>query len=100
MIINDPGGNVFQHAFDFAVLAAQGVMFEIVYCASACVMALIAVPKEQVCFYPSAWIGYHTAAKHPDEQGRCCVESPTTMRWERGRDLINRGYNQCEQHGK
>jgi hypothetical protein len=95
VIINDPGGSIVQHAFDFAVMAASGAMFQVIYCASACVMALATVPKDQVCFYPSAWIGYHTEAAGPDASGRCCFEATNTMRWERGRDLVARGYREC-----
>lgn len=96
VLVNDPGGSIVQHAFDFTVLAASGALFKVLYCASACVMALATVPKEQVCFHPQAWIGYHTAAQGPNEKGQCCFESPSTMRWERGRDWIAKGYKQCE----
>lgn len=92
VIINDPGGSIAQHAFDYTVMALNGVFFKVMYCASACVMAISTVPMKQVCFYPQAWIGYHTAAQR--ENG---TESSNTMRWERGRDWIKNGYGECRQ---
>lgn len=94
-LVNDPGGSIVQHAFDYTVMALSGAYFKVMLCASACVMAIELVPKDQVCVYPQAWIGYHTAAAGPNEKGQCCFESPTTMRWERGRDWIAKGWTPC-----
>jgi hypothetical protein len=49
-------------------------------CASSCAF-LLALPRNQVCVYPSAWLGYHTK----DE----------TVEWERGRAPIARGTREC-----
>ena len=88
-IVNDPGGSIVQHAFDYTVLALNGAYFKIMYCASACIMAIMTVPMDQVCVYPQAWFGYHV---HQRADG---FESPTTMRWERGKDWIAKGYAEC-----
>ena len=90
MVIIDPGGSALMHGYQYGLWAAQGVMFKVKYCASACVMALMTVPPAQVCFYPDAWIGTHTAAM--DANGN---ESPSTMRWERGREWIAKGWRKC-----
>lgn len=90
VVINDPGGSIVQHAFDFTVMVLNGTFFKVIYCASACVMALSIVPMKQVCFYPQAWIGYHTTAQREDG-----TENSNTMRWERGKDWITNGYEQC-----
>ena len=95
LIINDPGGVILQHVFLGKQYAALGTKLAVKYCASACLSLLAQVPQTNICFYPDAWIGYHTAAMRPNEAGICCVESPTTMRWERGRDWIARGYSDC-----
>ena len=93
----DPGGYVMSHYWYGKTLAMIGAKVKVVFCASACILWLIPViPKENVCFTRTAWIGYHTAAQHNNPDGTCCTESTTTMRWERGSDMIARGkYTQC-----
>lgn len=89
-IINDAGGSIHAHYLLGLHYAEVGAHLIVVYCASACLYLLAAVPRDHVCFRPSAWVGYHTAAQRPDG-----TESPTTMRWERGTDWIARGYKRC-----
>jgi hypothetical protein len=55
-------------------------------------MMLAQVPADHVCYYPDAWIGTHSAAYYASVS---VTESPTTMDWERGRDLIARGAREC-----
>lgn len=90
MIVNDPGGSIVQHAFAYTLLALKGTFFKVVYCASACIMAIETVPMKQVCVYQQAWFGYHTSTV--DANGN---EATSTMRWERGREWIERGYKEC-----
>lgn len=91
IVINDPGGLVWQHRALAQKYAKDGTHLIVVYCASACLDFLAIVPKANVCFRRSAWIGYHTPAALPG-----VTESPTTMRWERGADWIERGYRECK----
>lgn len=91
VIINDPGGDVSHHIVMGAFYAWSDSFLKVVYCASACLNLIAQVPKDHVCFTPSAWIGYHTAEQRLDG-----TESVSTMRWERGRDWIKKGYRQCE----
>ena len=89
-IINDPGGYIGMHIMQGKIYAAMKANLIIVYCASACLNMLAQVPVDNVCFEPSAWIGYHSAkfdGVHP--------ESPATMRWERGSDWIAKGWRKC-----
>ena len=95
VLINDPGGYIWQHIALGQHYAAIGAKLAVIYCASACLMLLDQVPKANICVYPQAWIGYHTAAQHNNPDGTCCTESTTTMRWERGSDMIARGYRSC-----
>lgn len=92
VIVNDSGGSIVQHAFDYTVMALNGVHFEVMYCVSACVMAITlpVVTKDKICVVPQAWIGYHTDMQRSDG-----TESPTTMHWERGKDWIKNGYQEC-----
>ena len=90
IVINDPGGVILQHTFQGMVYAKTGAFLKVVYCASACLGLIAQVPKDHICFMPSAWIGYHTS-----EQGVDGYEQTWTMRWERGRDWIARGYRPC-----
>lgn len=89
LTIIDYGGTLGAHIAAGKYYAAHGIMLKVLYCASACMMMLLQVPKEQVCFYPQAWIGDHSAAWSGG------MESPTTMIWERGRDWIAKGYRSC-----
>lgn len=90
IVINDPGGYVWAHEALGRKYAKDGSKLVVVYCASACLNLIALVPKENVCFRRSAWVGYHTGAQSPSG-----IESPTTMRWERGREWIARGYREC-----
>lgn len=90
MILNDPGGSILQHLHLGQHYAAESIHLTVVYCASACIYLLAAMPHDLVCFKPSAWIGYHTAQQRADG-----TESPSTMRWERGTDWIRKGYKAC-----
>lgn len=72
-------------------MALNGVYFKVLYCASACIMAIQTVPMNQVCVYRSAWFGYHSALQNKDGS-----ESPTTMNWERGTAWIAKGYADCQ----
>lgn len=89
-IVNDPGGSIAQHAFDYTILYLNGVYFKVLYCASACIMAINLVPVKQVCIYSQAWFGYHTNFQRKDG-----TENTNTMRWERGQIWINKGYKSC-----
>ncbi len=90
VVINDPGGSLLEHLTQGYQYAVHGTHLVVVYCASACLLLLAQVPRDHVCFRPSAWIGYHTAARQADG-----TESTTTMRWERGKDWIKKGYKAC-----
>ena len=89
IIINDPGGYIWQHIAIGQHYAQIGAKLIIVYCASACLNLLAQVPASNVCFRPSAWIGYHV---HQQADG---YEPTTSMRWERGRDWIAKGWASC-----
>ena len=91
IIINCPGGNIVQHVLTGLHYLQTGASVAVIYCASACLNLIGQIPPERVCFYPQAWIGYHTAARLPDG-----TEPTWTMRWERGRDWIARGYPECK----
>lgn len=91
IILNDPGGLVWAHRALGQKYAKDGTHLVVAYCASACLDILAIVPRENVCFRGSAWIGYHTAAQRTDG-----TEPTYSMRWERGRDWIARGYQECE----
>lgn len=96
IVLNDPGGYVWVHRALGQKYAKEGTHLIVAYCASACLDILAIVPRENVCFRPSAWIGHHTPAQHANvSNGTCCVEDPNTMRWERGLDWIARGYSEC-----
>jgi hypothetical protein len=95
LTINDHGGLIGTHVALGKAYAAAGVHVAVKYCASACLFLLMQMPHSLVCFYPDAWIGYHTSAAYPNAKGICCEESTTTMRWERGADWIARGYAKC-----
>ena len=88
--IIDYGGLFGAHITQGTLYAKAGAFLKIKYCASACLLMLAQVPQDHVCVYRDAWFGYHTAAQ--DANG---YESPTTIRWERGRDWIARGYTPC-----
>lgn len=94
MTLIDYGGKIGEHLALGHALIASGQIIAVKYCASACLMilAMFAAKPEtmkRLCVYPDAWIGYHV---HPFANGS---ESPTTMRWERGRDWIAKGYTPC-----
>ena len=91
--INDPGGIIRDHVLLGQHYAKIGAYLVVKYCASACLFLISQVPQDHVCFTPSAWIGYHTEHQLPQSQGG--TENPNTMRWERGRDWIAKGYKQC-----
>ena len=91
--IIDYGGLLGEHVAQGKAYAAAGVMVAVKYCASACIFMLAMVPSDHKCFYPDAWIGFHTEHQLPQWQGG--TESPTTMRWERGRDWIAKGFKPC-----
>ena len=93
--IIDYGGDLGFHVALGKAYAVAGAHLKVLYCASACLLTLAQVPKANICFSPSAWVGYHTPAQHRDEIGRCCVEDANTMRWVRGRDLIAKEYRRC-----
>lgn len=90
VIINDAGGLLSEHIVLGQHYAAIGANLIVVYCTSACLILLAQVPQNKICFRPGAWVGYHSSAW----QGGS--ESTTTMKWERGRDWIARGYAKCE----
>ena len=90
MLLNDPGGLVGFHILLGKHLAAAGTKVVVVFCVSACLNLLAQLPKENVCFRPDAWIGFHSAAQRADG-----TEDTTTMRWERGRDWIAKGWKSC-----
>ena len=69
--------------------AVAGAHLAVKLCASACLFTLMQVPRDHVCFYPDAWIGYHS----PAWTGRS--EPASQMIWERGRDWIAKGYQPC-----
>lgn len=97
VIVNDPGGFVGQHIAQGAFYAEVGTKLIIAYCASACLMMVAQVPKENVCVRPDAWFGYHTLAAHLNEHGVCCTESTQTMQWLRGREWAKaNGYALCK----
>lgn len=91
IVLNDPGGYVWEHRALARRYAKDGTKLIVAYCASACLDIIAIVPRDNVCFRPSAWIGYHTSAALPG-----VTENTATMRWERGRDWIARGYQKCE----
>lgn len=83
VILNDPGGTIGSHVAYGALLKALHAKVIVAYCASACLMLLAQLDPAQVCFRPSAWIGWHPAP----------WGSP--MQWERGRAWIARGWRGC-----
>ena len=89
IVLNHPGGYVMAAEALGKKYASEGTKLIVVYCVSACVLILDIVPKENICFRPSAWIGYHS------EHHITGPEPSHMLRWERGRDWINRGYNEC-----
>lgn len=91
IIINDPGGYIWQHVALGQLYAQQGAHLVVAYCTSACFDLLAQVPFDHIYIRPSAWMGRHSAVfdgLHP--------ESTTTMIWERGSDWIARGWAKCE----
>lgn len=90
VVINDPGGVISDHLVQGIHYAWAGTNLIVKYCASACLDMLDMVPKDHICFKPSAWIGYHSINQRPDG-----TEDTTTMIWERGKDWIARGYKSC-----
>ena len=91
--IIDYGGTLGAHVAQGKAYAAAGTYLAIKYCASACIFMLAMVPKDHVCFYPDAWIGFHTEQQLPQWLGG--TENPNTMRWERGKKWIAKGYKSC-----
>ena len=92
--IIDYGGTIGAAIAQGKAYALAGTHLAVKYCASACVTMLSLVPQANVCFYPDAWIGYHTEAMY-SVAGICCIENPNTMVWQRGKDWIKRGYKPC-----
>ena len=91
--IIDYGGLLSEHIEQGKAYAAAGVIVVVKYCASACIFMLAMVPADHKCFYPDAWIGFHT--EHQLAQWRGGTEQSNTMRWERGRQWIAKGYKSC-----
>jgi hypothetical protein len=70
--------------------AAIGAHLAIKLCVSACILMLLQVPKANVCIWPDAWFGFHSAAWHGGP------ESAQTMVWMRGRQYVRKwGYREC-----
>ena len=90
IVVNDPGGSVVAHGFHYGLLAAKGYMFKVIYCASACVMAITSIPSKQVCFFPRAWIGVHRDANVNGS------EPSWRMKWWRGSEWIAQGWQECK----
>lgn len=91
IVINDPGGLVWEHVGLGKHYAQTGARLIVFYCASACLDLIAQVPRDKVCFRRSAWVGYHTVAQRRDG-----TEATYTMRWERGKDWIKKGYAECK----
>lgn len=89
IVVNSPGGYVWVYEALGKKYRREGTKLIVAYCASACVLMLDLVPKENICFRASAWIGYHR------DEHLTGSEPAWLMTWERGRDWINKGYREC-----
>ena len=81
-IASDFGGTLGERAVIMGWLKRSGVQVRIVgTCISACAL-LFALPRDKICVSRGARIGHHTAPG----------EAHDRILWERGRDLIARGF--------
>jgi hypothetical protein len=84
-VLTDHGGTLGERTAVLNWIRREGIAVEIVgTCASACEW-FKTLPRDQVCFWPSAWIGRHTHFSFPDD----------SIEWRRGRDAIAAGYREC-----
>lgn len=81
-ILADFGGTLGERAAVMAWIKRTGIEVRVIgTCPSACTL-LFGLPKDKICVMPGAWIGHHTAPG----------EAHDRILWERGRDLIARGF--------
>lgn len=84
-VLTDHGGSLGERGFVMDWLKRNGVQVHIVgTCISACTW-LLTLPPDQICVAPQAWIGSHVRDDLSTDE----------LRFERGRDLIERGYREC-----
>jgi hypothetical protein len=80
-VMTDYDGTTAERQAMINWLTKNGVQVRILgTCALSCTRFLT-LPPDQVCVSPAAWIG--------------AKDNTNELRWERGRDLIDRGYRQC-----
>ena len=82
-VLRDHGGTLGERMVLLDYLKRNGVEVRIVgMCGSACEFFLT-LPKDQVCVSPQAWFGSHD------------INDDAVIHWERGRDVIARGFRTC-----
>jgi hypothetical protein len=84
-VMTDLGGTLGERKVMLDYLRRAVIEVQIVgTCASACEW-FETLPKDQICFWPNAWIGRHTHNGEADD----------TIAWRRGRDAIAAGFREC-----
>lgn len=86
LLMQDTGGTLGERKAVVEWLKRSGIQVHIKgSCASSCAL-LFGLPKEQICVYPQAWLGYHTAPG----------QSQDRVVWKRGIDEIAKGVRACQ----